>query len=156
MQRALVAELAEHWQEPDNGLWEIRGPQRHFTHSRLMVWAAFDRAVRGVEKRGLEGPVEHWRALRDDVRDEILGGATTPSANTFTQHYDTTEVDASLLLIPLVGFLPADDPRVLGTIAAVEQRPDARGLPAALPHRDRASTAWPATSTRSWPARGGW
>ena len=121
MQRALVQSLAEHWQEPDNGLWEIRGPLRHFTHSRVMVWAAFDRAVRGVEKWGLDGPVEQWRELRDQVREEILAKGFDTERNTFTQHYDTTEVDASLLLIPLVGFLPPDDPRVLGTLTAIEQ-----------------------------------
>jgi GH15 family glucan-1,4-alpha-glucosidase len=86
-----------------------------------MVWAAFDRAVRGVEEWGLDGPVERWRELRDAVRDEVLSKGFDTGRNTFTQHYDTTEVDASLLLIPLVGFLPPDDPRVLGTIAAVEQ-----------------------------------
>jgi GH15 family glucan-1,4-alpha-glucosidase len=85
------------------------------------VWAAFDRAVRGVEKWGLDGPVEQWRALRDQVRAEILSKGFNTERNTFTQHYDTTEVDASLLLIPLVGFLPADDPRVLGTVTAIEQ-----------------------------------
>ena len=120
MQRSLVQELAGHWDQPDNGLWEIRGPLRHFTHSRVMVWAAFDRAVRSVEEWGLEGPVEQWRQLRDRVRDEILTKGYDADRQTFTQHYDTTEVDASLLLIPLVGFLPPDDPRVLGTIAAVE------------------------------------
>ena len=121
MQRTLVQDLAKRWQEPDNGLWEIRGPLRHFTHSRVMVWAAFDRAVRGVEDWGLPGPVEQWRELRDQVRTEILTQGYDAERNTFTQHYDTTEVDASLLLIPLVGFLPPDDPRVVGTVAAVEQ-----------------------------------
>jgi GH15 family glucan-1,4-alpha-glucosidase len=121
MQRLLVEDLAARWQEPDNGLWEIRGPLRHFTHSRVMVWAAFDRAVRSVEDWGLPGPVEQWRHLRDQVRAEILTKGFDADRNTFTQHYDTTEVDASLLLIPLVGFLPPDDPRVLGTLAAVEQ-----------------------------------
>jgi GH15 family glucan-1,4-alpha-glucosidase len=120
IQRALVEELAERWSEPDNGLWEIRGPLRHFTHSRVMVWAAFDRAISGVEDHGLPGPVERWRALRDEVRQEVLGKGFDSGRNTFTQHYDTTEVDASLLLIPICGFLPADDPRVLGTIAAIE------------------------------------
>jgi len=121
MQRALVEELAGHWDQPDNGLWEIRGPLRHFTHSRVMVWAAFDRAVRTVEEQGLEGPVERWRQLRDQVREEVLAKGFDTGRNTFTQHYDTTEVDASLLLIPLIGFLPPDDPRVLGTIEAVEE-----------------------------------
>ncbi|GAB3445833.1 glycoside hydrolase family 15 protein [Phycicoccus ginsengisoli] len=121
VQRVLVDELARHWDAPDNGLWEIRGPRRHFTHSRVMVWAALDRAVRGVEEWGLEGPVEQWRDLRDRVREEILEKGYDAERGTFTQHYDTREVDASLLLIPLVDFLPADDPRVLGTIAAVEE-----------------------------------
>ena len=121
MQRALVGELAEHWDQPDNGLWEIRGPLRHFTHSRVMVWAAFDRAVRTVEEQGLEGPVERWRELRERVRQEVLAKGFDSERNTFTQHYDTDQVDASLLLIPLIGFLPPDDPRVLGTIAAVEE-----------------------------------
>ncbi|SEC97988.1 Glucoamylase (glucan-1,4-alpha-glucosidase), GH15 family [Nocardioides exalbidus] len=121
LQRALVDELADHWDEPDNGLWEIRGPQRHFTHSRVMVWVAFDRAVRAVEEHGLEGPVERWRDLRDRVREEVLDKGWDAERGTFTQHYDTREVDASLLNIPLVGFLPGDDPRVLGTIDAITE-----------------------------------
>ncbi|WP_210651441.1 glycoside hydrolase family 15 protein [Nocardioides sp. SYSU D00065] len=119
LQRALVEELGEHWDEPDNGLWEIRGPQRHFTHSRVMVWVAFDRGVRAIEDHGLDGPLERWRELRDRVRAEILDKGFDAARGTFTQHYDTREVDASLLTIPLVGFLPGDDPRVLGTIDAV-------------------------------------
>ena len=121
MQLALVDELADHWDEPDNGLWEVRGPQRHFTHSRVMVWAAFDRAVRAVEENDLDGPVDRWRELRDRVKAEVLEKGFDEQRNTFTQHYDTNEVDASLLLIPIVGFLPPDDGRVLGTIAAVER-----------------------------------
>ena len=128
LQRALVEELAEHWDEPDNGLWEIRGPQRHFTHSRVMVWVAFDRAVRAVELHDLPGPVERWRELRDQVREEILDKGFDEQRNTFTQHYDTTEVDASLLTLPLVGFLPGDDPRVLGTIEAVRADLERDGL----------------------------
>lgn len=120
VQRALVDNLATHWDEPDNGLWEIRGPLRHFTHSRLMVWAAFDRAITAVEVHGYKGPVEEWKELRERVREEILTKGFNADKNSFTQHYETTEVDASLLLIPLVGFLPADDPRVTGTIAAIE------------------------------------
>jgi GH15 family glucan-1,4-alpha-glucosidase len=121
LQRALVNSLALHWDRPDNGLWEIRGPLRHFTHSRVMVWVALDRAVTAVERHGLEGPLEEWRALRDQVRWEVLDRGFNAERNSFTQHYDTTEVDASLLVLPAVGFLPADDPRFLGTIAAVEQ-----------------------------------
>jgi GH15 family glucan-1,4-alpha-glucosidase len=116
LQRTLVDQLAETWQQPDNGLWEIRGPLRHFTHSRVMVWAAFDRAVEAVEQHGLEGPLERWRELRDRVKAEILEKGFSEERNTFTQHYDTDEVDASLLLLPLVGFIEADDPRMLGTI----------------------------------------
>ena len=121
LQRALVDELAETWEEPDHGLWEIRGPQQRFTHSRVMVWVAFDRAVRAVEKHGLPGSVDRWRALRDEVRAEILERGYDPERNTFTQHYDTTAVDASLLVLPTVGFVEGDDPRMLGTIAAVEE-----------------------------------
>ena len=119
LQRVLVDELVEHWDEPDNGLWEIRGPQRHFTHSRVMVWVAFDRAVRAVEEHDLPGDVERWRELREQVRQEVLDKGFDAERGTFTQHYDTREVDASLLTIGLVGFLPPDDPRVLGTIDAV-------------------------------------
>ena len=121
VQRALVENLAEHWDQADNGLWEIRGPLRHFTHSRVMVWAAFDRAISAVEDHGADGPVKHWRELRDRVRAEIMERGFNSNINSFVQHYDTTEVDASLLLIPLVGFLPGDDPKVLGTIERIEQ-----------------------------------
>jgi GH15 family glucan-1,4-alpha-glucosidase len=121
LQRTLVENLARHWNEPDNGIWEIRGERRHFTHSRVMVWAAFDRAVAAVERHGLEGPVDRWRALREEVRQEVLTRGYDSERNTFVQHYDTRQVDASLLLIPSVGFLPADDPRVAGTIRAVEE-----------------------------------
>lgn len=120
VQRALVEELATHWDDADNGLWEIRGPLRHFTHSRVMVWAAFDRAIKAVEDLGYEGPVEKWKQLRETVRAEVLEKGFDEDINSFVQHYDTTEVDASLLLIPLVDFLPGDDPRVLGTIARIE------------------------------------
>jgi GH15 family glucan-1,4-alpha-glucosidase len=121
MQRALVDNLADSWQDKDHGLWEIRGPVRHFTHSQVMVWAAFDRAVTAVEKEGFEGDVDRWRGLRDAVREEVLTRGFDARRNTFTQHYETTEVDASLLVLPLVGFIGGDDPRMLGTIAAIEQ-----------------------------------
>ena len=121
LQRTLVEDLAQHWKQPDNGIWEIRGEQQHFTHSRVMVWAAFDRAVAAVERHGLDGPVERWRALREEVRQEVLTRGYDSDRGTFVQHYGTKEVDASLLLIPKVGFLPPDDPRVLGTIRAVEE-----------------------------------
>ena len=121
MQRTLVNQLAENWQEPDNGLWEVRGERRHFTHSRVMVWAAFDRVIEGVERHGLEGPVEDWRRIRDEVREEIMERGYDAARNTFTQHYDTDEVDASLLVLPMVRFISGDDPKMLGTIEAVEK-----------------------------------
>src|SRR3954452_11529832 len=121
LQRSLVDDLAEHWNQPDNGLWEVRGPLRRFTHSRVMVWVAFDRAIAAVEKHGLAGPVARWRQIRDRVRDEVLTHGYDAERNTFTQHYETTEVDASLLLLSSVGFIAGDDPRMLGTIKAVEE-----------------------------------
>ena len=121
LQEALMGRLCTNWQEPDHGLWEIRGEPQHFTHSRVMVWAAFDRAVKAVELHGLPGPVEEWRALRDKVRDEVLTRGFDRERNTFTQYYGTTEVDASLLVLPTIGFIDGDDPRMLGTIAAIEE-----------------------------------
>jgi GH15 family glucan-1,4-alpha-glucosidase len=121
LQLALVENLADNWEQPDNGLWEIRGPLRHFTHSRVMVWAAFDRAVQAVEQHGLDGPVDRWRKLRDKVREEVLSRGWREDLGTFTQHYDTDEVDASLLVLPLVGFIDGDDPKMLGTIEAIER-----------------------------------
>ncbi len=121
LQRVLVDQLADHWDDPDNGLWEIRGPVRHFTHSRVMVWAALDRAVRAVEEYGFDGPVDRWRELRELVRAEVLAKGWNEDRQTFVQHYDTTAVDASLLTLSAVGFIEGDDPRMLGTIAAVER-----------------------------------
>ncbi len=120
MQRVLIDHLADTWDQKDNGLWEIRGDLRHFTHSRVMVWAAFDRAVRAVERHDLEGEVERWRDLRDRVHDEVLERGFDSDRNTFRQHYDTEEVDASLLMLPLVGFIDGRDPRMLGTIDVIE------------------------------------
>ncbi|MET3960432.1 GH15 family glucan-1,4-alpha-glucosidase [Marmoricola sp. OAE513] len=120
LQRTLVNGLVDTWHLPDHGIWEIRGPQRNFTHSRVMMWVAFDRMVRGVEDHGLSGPVELWRDVRDTIRADVETRCFDPARGTFTQHDDTDEVDASLLLLPVVGFLPGDDPRILGTIAAVE------------------------------------
>jgi GH15 family glucan-1,4-alpha-glucosidase len=120
LQRALVDHLAEHWHEPDHGLWEIRGEPQHFTHSRVMAWAAFDRAVRAVEQHGFDGSVERWREVRDQIRDEVLSKGFDAGRNTFTQAYGSGEVDAALLVLPTVGFIAGDDPRMLGTIEAIE------------------------------------
>jgi GH15 family glucan-1,4-alpha-glucosidase len=116
----LLKDLAEGWQEPDHGLWEIRGEPRRFTHSRAMAWAAFDCAVRAVEEHGRTGPVDDWRRVRDEIHAEVVEHGFDEERNTFTQHYDTTEVDASLLVLAQIGFVDGDDPRMLGTIEAVE------------------------------------
>ena len=121
LQRTLVDELAEHWDQPDNGIWEVRGERRHFTHSRVMVWAAFDRAVRAVERHGLPGPVERWRRLRDDVHAEVLARGFDDGLGSFVQYFGAQHTDAALLVIPMCGFLPYDDPRVVGTVAAIER-----------------------------------
>jgi GH15 family glucan-1,4-alpha-glucosidase len=114
------------WREPDEGIWEVRGPRRHFTHSKVMAWVAYDRAVKGVEQFSLEGPVDRWRAIRAEIHDEVCREGFDPARNSFVQAYGSKDLDASLLMIPLVGFLPADDPRVLGTVAAIDRdlRPD--------------------------------
>lgn len=121
IERALVDHLDTIWQQPDDGIWEIRGKRQHFTHSKVMAWVAFDRAIRSVEEHGLDGDAQRWRVTRDAIREQVLARGFNAEIGSFTQHYDTKELDASLLLIPLVGFLPCDDPRVLGTIAAIEK-----------------------------------
>jgi GH15 family glucan-1,4-alpha-glucosidase len=121
LERALLDFLAHHWHEPDQGMWEIRGEPRHFVSSKLMAWAGVDRMIAAAEKYGLLGPVEEWRDLRDVIRADILDYGYDPLRNTFMQSYGSTEVDASLLIIPLLGFLPVEDSRVLGTIAAIEE-----------------------------------
>ncbi|HEX6724877.1 MAG TPA: glycoside hydrolase family 15 protein [Gaiella sp.] len=113
--------LEDGWREPDEGIWEVRGPRRHFTHSKVMAWVAFDRAVRSVEEFGLDGPIKRWGDLRDEIHDEVCGKGFDQEIGSFTQVYGSPRLDASLLLIPLVGFLPVDDPRVAGTIAAIER-----------------------------------
>ncbi len=121
LQCSVIRHLGEIWQQPDEGIWETRGGRKHFTYSKVMAWVAFDRMIKDAEDHSLEGPVEEWTATRDAIRDMILERGFHPGKNSFTQHFDTEELDASLLLIPLVGFLPHDDPRVLGTTAAVER-----------------------------------
>jgi GH15 family glucan-1,4-alpha-glucosidase len=120
LQKALLSWLEHAWREPDEGIWEVRGPRRHFTHSKVMAWVAFDRGVKAVERFGAHGPVDRWRQLRATIHEEVCRQGFDPARNTFTQYYGSQELDASLLMIPLVGFLPADDPRVVGTVAAIE------------------------------------
>jgi len=121
LQNLLLENLEGKWALPDNGLWEVRGERAHFTHSRLMSWVAFDRAVKCVEQWAFDGPVDRWRELRQEVRLEIEERGYDSERNTFTQSYDSKALDASLLLIPQVGFLPATDRRMLGTIDAIER-----------------------------------
>src|SRR5436190_3813188 len=128
LQRALLKHLETCWQEPDQGLWEVRGPRRHFTHSKMMCWVAFDRAVKAVEEHGLPGPVEHWRELRAQIHEEVCRRAWRPELNSFAQSYDSDELDASLLLMPCTGFLPATDPRVRGTVESIQHLLTVDGL----------------------------
>jgi len=121
LQRRLLAFLENAWKEPDDGIWEVRGGRRHFTHSKVMAWVAFDRGVQAVEQFERSGPVERWRKVRDEIQREVLERGFNRELNTFTQSYGSKRLDASLLVIPLVGFLPADDARVMGTVAAIER-----------------------------------
>jgi GH15 family glucan-1,4-alpha-glucosidase len=119
VQVSMITHLESVWQEKDEGLWEVRGGRRHFVHSKMMAWVAMDRAVQDMEKFGLPGPLARWRAVRDAIHADVCTKGFHPGKNCFTQSYGSDEVDASLLLMPVVGFLPPDDPRVRGTVAAV-------------------------------------
>jgi len=122
LQKALANFLESNWRQPDNGLWEIRGPRRHFVHSKVMAWTGLDRAINAVERHGLDGPVENWKATRDQIHADVCAHGYDPDRNTFTQFYGSHGLDAALLLIPRVGFLPYDDPRVIGTIDAIQKQ----------------------------------
>ncbi|HEX4406413.1 MAG TPA: glycoside hydrolase family 15 protein [Polyangia bacterium] len=121
LEKNLLAVLARRWKDPDHGIWEVRGPLRHFVHSKVMAWVAFDRAIKSVERFGLDGPVDEWRARRDEIHAEVCARGYDARRKNFTRSYEEQGVDASLLLLPLVGFLPIDDPRIAGTVAAVER-----------------------------------
>ncbi len=127
LQRAIVGYLEDHWQEPDNSLWEVRGSQRHFTHSKVMAWAGVDRMIQAAEA-GVPGPLDRWRALREQIRAEVLEKGYDARRGTFVQHYGGTGVDAALLLLPRVGFLPWDDDRVRGTVETIERELTSDGL----------------------------
>jgi GH15 family glucan-1,4-alpha-glucosidase len=142
VERSLTEYLESAWSQPDNGIWEMRGPKRHFTHSKVMAWVAVDRMVKAVERFRLEGSVERWRSLRATIHEEVCRNGFDRERNAFVQYYGGKELDASLLMIPLVGFLPASDPRVKGTVEAIERgliadgfvlryrtKPDVDGLP---------------------------
>jgi GH15 family glucan-1,4-alpha-glucosidase len=142
----LVLKLLEYletaWQQPDHGMWESRGEPRHFTFSKMMTWVAFDRAIKGIDQFGLQGPRAHWETVREKIFADVMDKAFDRERNTFVQSYGARDLDASLLLIPQIGFLPPEDPRVHGTVAAIERelmqdgficrypsRPGADGLP---------------------------
>jgi GH15 family glucan-1,4-alpha-glucosidase len=142
LQKKLLEYLETIWEQPDHGIWEVRGPPRHFTFSKVMAWAAFDRGIKTVEQFGLDGPAAHWEKLRQAIAAQIIARAYDPRRNSFVQSYGADDLDASLLLIPQLGFLPPDDRRVHGTIEAIERelmrdgfviryptRPETDGLP---------------------------
>jgi GH15 family glucan-1,4-alpha-glucosidase len=121
LERKLLEHLESRWREPDHGIWEVRGPSQAFTYSKVMAWVAFDRAVKAIEEFGCEGPLDYYRALRDEIHRDVCEHGFSRERNSFVQTYGGTELDASLLQIPLVGFLPPDDPRVISTVTAIER-----------------------------------
>jgi GH15 family glucan-1,4-alpha-glucosidase len=121
-QRALLAHLETVWRAPDEGIWEVRSGRHHFTYSKVMAWVAFDRGIKAVEAFGLDGPVDRWRRIRAEIHEEVCRRAFNTDLGSFAQKYDSDLLDASALLIPQVGFLPPDDPRVQGTVEAIERK----------------------------------
>jgi GH15 family glucan-1,4-alpha-glucosidase len=128
LQRALLDFLEGHWNSPDNSLWEVRGDRRPFVHSKVMAWAGLDRAVQAVERFGLDGPVDRWRQLRQEIHDDVCTHGYDADRGTFTQFYGSAGLDAALLLLPRVGFLPPEDPRIVGTVEAVQRDLSQDGL----------------------------
>ncbi|WP_245703016.1 glycoside hydrolase family 15 protein [Streptomyces lushanensis] len=121
LQLKLIRYLEKHWDQPDEGIWEVRGPRRHFVHSKVMAWVAVDRTIKLIESGEADGPLERWREMRDDIHRDVCEKGYDKERNTFTQSYGSKELDASLLLIPQMGFLPPDDKRVIGTIEAIQR-----------------------------------
>jgi GH15 family glucan-1,4-alpha-glucosidase len=121
LERKVIEYLEKVWTKTDEGIWEVRGPRRQFTHSKLMCWVAFDRGVRSIENFKVSGPIDRWRALRDQIHDEICRDGFSQRKNAFVQYYGGEDLDASILMMPLVGFLAASDPRMIGTVAAIER-----------------------------------
>jgi len=121
LQRKALEHLEAIWRDPDDGIWEVRGGRQNFTHSKVMAWVAFDRSIKDAEAYGLEGPIDRWRAVREEIHRTICRQGYSHEKKSFTQSFGSDELDASLLLIPQVGFLPIDDPRVESTIAAIER-----------------------------------
>ena len=121
LQRALLKFVEDHWEQPDQGIWELRGPPQPLVYSRVMAWVAMDRGVKAIENAHLEGPVDRWRKVRDAIHKQVCAQGYNARAGSFTQAYGSEELDASLLMVPLVGFLPIDDPRVVSTIEAIKR-----------------------------------
>ncbi|MFF9478864.1 glycoside hydrolase family 15 protein [Streptomyces sp. NPDC014733] len=121
LQLKLIDWVENHWHEPDEGIWEVRGPRRHFVHSKVMTWVAVDRTIKLIEAGDVEGPLERWKELREQIHRDVCEKGYDKERNTFTQSYGSQELDASLLLIPQMGFLPPDDKRVIGTIEAIQR-----------------------------------
>jgi GH15 family glucan-1,4-alpha-glucosidase len=117
----MVEHLETIWDKPDEGIWEVRGPKKHFTHSKVMAWVAFDRAIKIARRSELEAPLDRWTAIRDRIQTEVCERGFNREKHTFTQSYGEDALDASLLMLPLVGFLPIEDARIAGTIAAIER-----------------------------------
>jgi GH15 family glucan-1,4-alpha-glucosidase len=128
LQKALLDFLEGHWDDPDNSLWEVRGDRRHFVHSKVMAWAGLDRGVQAVERFGLDGPVDRWRRLRQEVHEDVCAHGYDADRGTFTQYYGSTGLDAALLQLPRVGFLAPSDPRIVGTVDAVQRELSQDGL----------------------------
>ena len=139
LQRHLMDHLETVWNEPDEGIWEVRGGRRRFTHSRVMAWVAFDRSIKAAEALGLEAPLERWKRVRQEIHDDVCANGYDPASGAFVQSYGSRALDASLLLIPLVGFLPPTDPRVLGTVRAIEDELMVDGYRPAVLDRGRQS-----------------
>jgi GH15 family glucan-1,4-alpha-glucosidase len=128
LEKAMIAHLETIWREPDEGIWEVRGPRQQFTHSKVMAWVAVDRTIRSAEEFGLQGPLDHWRALRAEMHRDVCSHGFDAELGCFVQSYGSKNLDASLLLLPLVGFLPADDPRIIGTVQAIGRHLEHDGL----------------------------
>jgi len=122
MELRIMDVLESNWREPDEGIWEVRGGRQQFVHSKVMAWVGVDRAIRDVEFFGFDGPVDRWRALREEIHAEVCDQGFNDDLGSFTQAYGSKALDAGILMMPLVGFLPATDPRVAGTIAAIQER----------------------------------
>jgi len=128
VQTALIEHLETIWQEPDEGIWETRGGRQSFTYSKVMCWVAVDRAIQSIEQFGLPGPLEHWRALRDEIHEDVCQHGFNQERNTFVQQYGGSALDASLLMMAIVGFLPPEDERIKGTVAAIEDELESAGF----------------------------